>query len=52
MSKRKRKMRIGLGPVLFFVAFCVAATIFGIWVNGNIYLKARNPDVQQTNEPT
>ena len=46
MSKRKH-LRIGWGPVLFFVAFCVAATIFGIWVNGNIYERVNHP---QTNE--
>jgi hypothetical protein len=51
MSKRKRKPWMGLGPVMFFVAFCIAATILGIWINGNIYLRVNNPDIPRLQVP-
>ena len=37
MAKRKRAIRIGPGPPLFFAALCIAGTIFGIWINSRIY---------------
>lgn len=37
MKEPKRHIRIGAGPVIFFVTFCIVGTIVGIAINKHYY---------------
>jgi hypothetical protein len=37
MKERKRHIRVGVGAVIFFVAFCILGTIVGIAINKHYY---------------
>ena len=37
MKEPKRYVRIGAGPIIFFVTFCILGTIVGIAINKHYY---------------
>lgn len=37
MKDRKHHIRVGVGAVIFFVAFCILGTIVGIAINKHYY---------------
>ena len=38
-SRKGKPTRMTLGPVFFFIAICVLAAVFGIWINDNLHAR-------------
>jgi hypothetical protein len=52
MKKRKRRIRMGAEPVIFFVTFCILGGVVGIWINSRIHAReTKNLDSSELHYP-